>query len=413
MEGYEEMRARKFIAILVALSMLALLLVGCGKKEEPKAEEPKKEPVALKVWTHLTDAERGELQKIVDEWNAATGNEAIVEPSQGGFQEFAAATQAGAGPDLMYGIPHDNLGSFWKAGLLAEVPSGIVNKDDYLPVTIDAVSYDGKMFGVPIAMEAIALFYNNTLVPEPPKDWASFLEAAKKNGFMFDVKNPYFNFGFIAGMGGYVFKSTGGGLDVNDIGLNSEGAVQGLQLVKDLFTTYKLMPKDVDYEIPKGKFQAGKSAFWLTGPWEVSGMTDAKVPFAIAPMPTLPNGQPFKPFVGVQSAFVAKDSKNQEAAWDLIKHLQSKVDDFVIKGGFRIPVTKTGIARDDFKSNKISFGFAESAKNGIPMPNVPEMQAVWGPFAQMMTLIAEGRVQPKEAADTAVQQIKDGIKNLK
>ena len=31
------------------------------------------------------------------------------------------------GPDIMFGLAHDNLGTFQKAGLLAEVPEGIIN----------------------------------------------------------------------------------------------------------------------------------------------------------------------------------------------------------------------------------------------------------------------------------------------
>lgn len=412
------MGTRKLIAGFLAATLLVLAVAGCGTKTESvkpadATETPKKAPVSLTVWTNFNETEVAELQKTADEWAKKTGNKVTVANNQGGFQEFATAAQSGTGPDVLYGLPHDNLGSFWKAGLLAEVPAEVLKQNDYVPLTVNAVSFDGKAFALPIGMEAIALFYNTDLVKEAPKDWDSFLTIAKKDGFMFNVKEPYFSFGFIAGNGGYIFKDKGGGLDIKDIGLGNAGAIAGMQMVKDMIHTWKLMPKDVDYEIPKGKFQAGKLAFWLTGSWEVTGLQEAKVPFAVAPMPDMAAGKPFRPFVGVQTGFVSKESKNQAEAWDLMSFLQSKVDDFTIKTGARIPVTTAGLNRADFKSNKILAAFSESAKNGIPMPNVPEMQAVWPAFAQAMQVIAAGDVEPAAAAEMAVKLTTEGIANLK
>lgn len=130
-------------------------------------------------------------------------------------------------------------------------------------------------------------------------------------------------------------------------------------------------------------------------------------------MPNLPNGQPFRPFVGVMTGFVYSGSKHQQEAWDLMRYLQAHVDDFDVQAAHRIPVTKAGLQREDFKSDKILSAFAASAMNGVPMPNVPEMQAVWPAFAQAMQVVAAGSLKPKDAADKAVAQINQAIGQMK
>ncbi|MEW8979650.1 MAG: maltose ABC transporter substrate-binding protein [Symbiobacterium sp.] len=418
------MRTRKWLAGALTVLMLSFALAGCGsssssqqtqnqggsqqQQEQPTQSTPSKEPVELTVWSHLTTPEVEVVQQVADEWAAKTGNKVTVLEDQTGFQEYAAAATAGQGPDIMYGLPHDNLGPFWKAGLLEPVPDGVINDSDYEQVTINAVSFEGQKFAVPISYEAVALFYNKALVSEPPTEWDDFLALAQEKGFMYKVKDFYFTYGFIAGSGGYVFKDKGGGnLDPNDVGLASEGAIAGLQLLSDFVNKYHLMPSDVDDNMAKAEFQANNIAFYLSGSWDVKGFEDAGVDFGIAPMPKMPSGQPFTPFVGVQCAFVSADSKHKEEAWDLVKYLQENVPDKLVSVGNRIPAQKSMASA--LESNKYLPGFAESAKNGHPMPNIPEMSAVWTPAANMIDLVVTQQATPEQAAQQAVQAINEAV----
>jgi arabinogalactan oligomer/maltooligosaccharide transport system substrate-binding protein len=364
--------------------------------------------VELNVWSHLTVDEVAEVDRIAQEWAQQTGNKVTVLHDQSGFQEYAAAATAGQGPDIMYGLAHDTLGAFWKAGLLEAVPDGVISDGDYEAVTLDAVSFEGQKFAVPISYEAVALFYNKSRVSEAPKTWSDFIAQAKEKGFMYKVKDFYFTYGFIAGSGGYVFKDQGGGnLDPKDVGLASEGAVKGLTLVSDFVNTHKLMPNDVDDNMAKAEFQANNIAFYISGSWDVKGFRDAGVDFGIAPMPTMENGQPFTPFVGVQSAFVNADSKHKAEAWELVKYLQENAPDDLLRVGNRIPAQKTkaqALAADPLLS-----GFAESAKHGHPMPNIPAMATVWGPAGQMIELAVMQQSTPAEAAKGAVQAISEAV----
>ena len=349
-----------------------------------------------------------EVQKVADEWAAQTGNKVTVLEDQTGFQEFAAAATAGQGPDIMYGLPHDNLGPFWKAGLLEAVPDGVIDESNYEKVTLDAVSYEGQKYAVPISYEAVALFYNKALVDEPPATWDEFLALAREKGFMYKIKDFYFSYGFIAGSGGYVFKDRGGGdLDPTDVGFATAGGVAGLTLLSDFVNTYNLMPSDVDDNMAKAEFQANQIAFYLSGSWDVKGFEDAGVSFGIAPMPTMPSGEPFRPFVGVQTAFVSADSRHKAEAWDLIKYLQENVPEKLLAVGNRIPAQKS--LSSVLQTNPYLAGFAASAQNGHPMPNIPEMASVWSPAASMIELVVMQQATPEQAAEQAVEAINEAV----
>jgi len=419
------MSLKQWIAGIVSISVMAFALAGCGgstsspdekataETTAPTQQEQEKEPVHLVVWSYMTPNEVAVVDEVAQQWAKETGNTVEVIPDQTGFQEYATAAASGQGPDILYGIPHDNLGSFWKAGLLAEVPDGVINPSDYEQVGINAVSFEGKMYAVPISMEAIGLFYNKAMVQTPPTTWDEFMAIAKDKGFAYKVKDLYFSYGFIGGMGGYVFKDTGKGLDPTDVGLASPGAIAGLQLIADMIHKDKLMPIDIDYDPAKAQFLNGKTAMWLTGPWEVASVREAGLDFGVAPMPTLPNGKPFTPFVGVYAGFVAADSDKQEAAWDLIKYLQQNAPLKLFDTANRIPVKKEFLNTDKVQGDEIIRGFAASAANGVPMPNIPEMPAVWAPAASMFELIVSGATTPEEAAQQTVEAINEAVAGMK
>lgn len=414
------MRAKRLMAGLMALFLV--ILAGCGTKtaETPKAadpkpaEAPKKEPVEVVLWSSASEGEQAVIQKLASEWATKTGNKPVTLVNiQSGFKEAAAAISAGKGPDLYYGVPHDNLGHYHLAGFLDPVPAGLLNPADYEKLAIDAVSYDGKMFAVPWGFEAIGLLYNKALVKEAPKTWDEFVKVATEKGFAYDIKNFYFSYGFIGGSGGYVFKDKGGGLDAKDVGLANAGAKAGLKILEDFVYTHKFMKMDTNYDVMDGQFKQGKIAMVINGPWSIQSIRDAKIDVGVAPLPTLPNGKPFVPFVGVYTGLVSSSSKVKAEAWDLAKYLQDNGQPALFKAGNRFPALKKAGDSADVKNDPLSAGFGASAKNGVPMPNIPAMSAVWEPAGSMITAVVEKKATPDKAADEAVKTINEAISKLK
>jgi maltose/maltodextrin transport system substrate-binding protein len=61
------------------------------------------------------------------------------------------------------------------------------------------------------------------------------------------------------------------------------------------------------------------------------------------------------------------------------------------------------------KDNPDVVGFTLSAANGIPMPNVPQMAAVWAAMNDALNLVVNGKATVEEALKNAVERIKAQI----
>lgn len=401
----------KIIATIMATMVMASALVGCGGKttnEGAKNENKASSDTTITVWSHLNPSEVDAIKPMAEEWAAEKGVKVKVVVDKGDRQGFTQAANSSKGPDIMFGLAHDNLGTFNKAGLLAEVPAGLIDESAYAShQVLDAVTIGGKMVGIPLSQETIALFYNKDKVKEVPSTMEELVAQAKDLGFKYDATNFYMSFGFIAAGGGYVFGGEGGNLDPKDIGMNNDGAVAGYEFLNNLFTS-GLIPADINGDLAKAAFLTGETAFYISGSWDVQAMTEGGVNFGVAPIPTL-NGNNIKTFMGIQSAFVSSKSKNQELAWDLVKYLSETTSEALFDTGNRIPVLKAVLEGEKFTSNELMVEFSKQAQFANPMPNIPEVQTMWDPGANNLKLMVAGSLTPKQAADATVEQIKSAI----
>lgn len=407
-------KKKRILSLVMTTALLMGTLAGCGgaTKENEGASNAGGDKT-ITVWSHLNTQEVEELTKVAEKWGQEKGVTVKVVEDKGTMQTYMEIANSSKGPDLYYGTPHDNLGTFQKAGLLAEVPSGVIDESKFTSKQlIDAVTIGGKQYAVPLAQETISLFYNKDKVKEVPKTMEDLAVKAKEVGFEFDINNFYMTYGFLSSQGGYVFKNNNGTLDPKDIGLGNEGAIKGYQFLQDLVVKEKFMAPDINGDIAKGDFQSGKSGFYISGPWDVAAFKEAGVNFGVAPMPTF-GGKPFTTFLGVQAAFVAEKSANKDLAWELMKYLNDNTTDLLIEKGSRIPATKAGVESDLFKKSEYMVAFGEQAKNGTPMPNIPEVQAMWTPGADGLKALTSGTMDPKAVADQIAKQTAEGIAQQK
>lgn len=361
--------------------------------------------LTINIWTNFM-VEADLLQKYADKWAEKTGNKVTVTNTSIELEQFAQATNTPDGPDGVFGVPNDKLSSFATAGLVAEVPAGFYSDKDYVDAAVQACYYEGKRYGVPVAVETITLFYNTDKVKTPPKTWDELLSAAKTSGgIKFDATSIYYNLGFLRAFEGYIFKWENGMYHVDDIGLGNEGAVLGYSYIQKM-ADEGFITADITFDIAKSSFEHGETAFYIGGPWDVDAFTSAGVNFAVSEMPTL-NGKPFVTPVGTQVAFVSSKSAKKDAVWDLYKFLIEEASVEMYEVGERIPA-KLSI-QQQIKADEITEAFMEQIANGEPLPSVPELGYVWVPYADNMRLMFSKQITPEEAAKYIEAQFKEAI----
>lgn len=328
--------------------------------------------------------------------------------------QFKTAAMSGKGPDILCWA-HDVVGELASSGLIEPILLDPAISSQILPVALKAYTFQNKLYGYPYDLESVAMIYNKDLLKELPTSLEELIgkdlefKQKKKNIFLYDFTNFFFSFPILSAAGGYIFKDTGAGLNVKDVGLSNAGAVQGAKFIKEL-AAKGIIPSSTERSIAFDKMTKGLLAATIDGPWAINDLKKAKINYAVAPIPTLA-GQTPKPFVGTHGFMIRRSSKRKDLAKELVEGY------FMTKSGIhtiyladpRGPSRKDVIAELG-NQNKDLQAFMQSAKNGIPMPNVPEMGAVWGAAGSALKLIVNQQSTPSEAMEKAVQQIKSATK---
>jgi arabinogalactan oligomer/maltooligosaccharide transport system substrate-binding protein len=371
------------------------------------------EGASLLVWE--SKEERPFVEAIAKEFTAKYGIEIKFEEIGAGDQVNKLVTDgpAGLGADVVL-FPHDNLGKAVTAGLV--LPNDFYeeqSKSANSEIAVNAVTYDGVLYGYPRSVETYALFYNKALIKEAPKTFDEVVAFSKtfndtknnKYGLMWDVGNFYFSYPFIS-TGGYVYGDNG--QNKEDIGLNTEGAIAGLKYYGSLKNSIlPLNSGDINYDIKKGLFIGGTLAMDINGPWTIGDYRNAGIDFGVAPLPSI-NGQPASSFSGIKAWYVNSFSKFPNAARLFSYYASTKeaqLKNFELTGA--IPANIEAAADATVQGNEVVKGFLEQFNQSTPMPSIPEMGNVWSPIGAAFADVWNSGKDAKEALDNAVQQIKD------
>lgn len=395
---------RKFLTVLLAVLFVFMVFAQTRK---------------ITIWT--SEAQVPILKRLADQYRARYGVQVdVVQVNFGDIKpKFLTAAPAGEGPDIIVGA-HDWVGELVVNGLLEPIQN-LPDRDKYFPTPLEGFTYGGRLYGIPYAFDGPALIYNKDYVKTPPKTFDELIALAKKiekdyggevRGFIYDYKNFYFSSFAFFGMGGYVFgKDKTGKLNVRDIGLANRGAIDALKLIKRLVDEKILTPGD-NYNTMDGLFKDGLAAMIINGPWAVPGWKQAGINFDVAPIPDLPGGRKPRPFFGAQGFMVNAKSRNKLFALDfLTKFIATREIMFQIwQADPRCP-SRIDVNEEVMKRDPITKKFADFLGTyGLPMPNVPEMAAVWGAMGDALAKALDQGVAPEKALADAVAQIRAQIK---
>jgi arabinogalactan oligomer / maltooligosaccharide transport system substrate-binding protein len=416
---------KKALSIFMMVILVLGVLSACGPKRETtstndtdKKEEAAK-PEKLVVWEDKDKS--GWLEKVAADFEKEYGIKIEykeVEMASKLRDQLRLDGPAGTGPDIVT-LPHDQIGQVVTEGLITELKLDKEVTEKFSQSSIDAQTYDGKVYGLPKSSETPVLIYNKDLMAEAPKTMDELYTFSKdftkgeNFGFLALWDNFYFAHGIIGGMGGYVFNNNNGTLDPEDIGLNNKGAVEGTEYIQKWYTE-GLFPNGIIGEnggsAMDGLFTEGKVAAVMNGPWSFQPYKDAGINIGVAALPTLPNGDHVKTFMGVKGWHVSAYSKNQEWA---VKFLEFITNDENAKYRFEqtaeVPTNVALLEDSAITGNEGAKAVAEQSQYALPMPNIPEMGQVWDPMAKSLQTVVTGKTEPKAALESAVEQIKANI----
>lgn len=406
--------SRSLIMTGAMAAATVVVLAGCAPAEP---EAPQFEG-SLTVWV---DADRaGVLEDIAAQFEEERGvTVELVTKEFGAIRDdFITQAPTGNGPDIIVGA-HDWLGKLVQNGVVAPLELGD-KAAEFQDVAVTAMSYEGTTYGLPYSVENIAMIRNADIVAEAPATFddliaagqAAVAEGSAEYPFLVgldpNAADPYHLYPLQASFGAPVFEITADGTyNPSVLALGNEGG-EAFAVKLAEWGAAGILNTNISGDIAREEFVAGKSPFYLTGPWNIPAIKEAGINYAIEAIPSA-GGETASPFVGVQGFFVSARSENQLAATEfLVNYIGTEaVQTALYEVGGRAPALLS--AFEAAKSNADVAAFGEVGANGNPMPNVPAMDVVWSDWGSTEVAIINGQGDPVELWRAMVASIQSKI----
>ncbi|MCL2423311.1 MAG: extracellular solute-binding protein [Micrococcales bacterium] len=413
---------RKTIQTLAAAGAVALLLAACGGNGgDAKPSATDKQPVRgnqdLVIWTD--EVRMPAIKAVADEFGKANGITVGVQAIVNVRADFINANEAGNGPDVVVGA-HDWLGQMVANGSVDPVQLSPDTVAMYSEKAIQAVTYNGQLYGVPYSIETLALFCNKEAVGDTKfatlDDAIAAGQAAKDAKKVESVLNvpvgtagdPYHMQPLYTSAGGYLFGTTAdGSYNPDDLGVGTEAGIAAGKKIGELGKA-GVLSTSISADNSVALFAAKKAGCLVSGPWALAdvrkGLGDTG--YTLEPIPGFAGGSPAQPFAGVNSFFIASNGKNKNFAQAFVTGTTAgglnTVDAMttLFKAENR-PPAMTAVRDAVAADNPDMDIFAQAADAAAPMPAIPAMNEVWTPLGVAYANIVGGADAASEMTKAA------------
>ncbi|MTH08390.1 extracellular solute-binding protein, partial [Turicibacter sanguinis] len=243
---------KKLLSLGLVASLSLTGLVACGGNDAETPAETPSNGSAETTEKPATSGEKVEIKLWLDDDNYAAAIEPAIEaayPNIDIVYEKVGAVDArtkleldgpaGLGGDVFI-QPHDGMSESIISNILLPLGSemGAMIEERMLEGAVGTVKKDGNYYGVPLATESIALFYNKTLLEENGFEVATSFETIKEqaaqyndnsaNKFLlrWEPGNSYANQFFLTALGFQLYGENHD--DASQVNLNTQEVIDGL-----------------------------------------------------------------------------------------------------------------------------------------------------------------------------------------
>lgn len=419
--------ARRIGPALLAVALVA----GCGGTSDTPSPDSGGDPSAdtesseaaggggdadLLIWTD--SLKLAGVKKVADSFAEANGInvkvQAISEDLQG---SFVTADAAGNGPDVVVGA-HDWIGNLVQNGAIEPLNLAPDELSGYSEKAVQATTYDGKLYGVPYGIEALALYRNTDVVPDEPATMDDAIAAGEDavragkvesalNLPVGELGDAYHMEPILTSLGGYIFKyDPDTGYDASDVGIGKEGSIAAAKKISELAKA-KVLRTSISGDNSIALFTSGKAAYLVSGPWALADVKKAGFEYAIQPLPGFQGAEPAAPFMGAQAFMVAANGANKDIAQEFVNNgVNSEEAMQTLFEETQLPPAMTAV-QDSVDDADIKV-FTDAANAGAPMPAIPAMAAVWEPLGKAYSAIVSGK-DPTATIESAGNTINKAI----
>ncbi len=350
------------------------------------------------LWHAYQGTERDALMRSAATWNAEHPDqpiELVGVPYKAFADKLTSAIPGGNGPDLFI-YPQDRIGDWADAGVIEPLEFWVddARADRFSSEAVAAMSYRGSLWGLPLAVESLVLYYRTDLVTHPPRTTDELIALGptmrRKDGYAlaYSNRNLYGHAPWLFGFGGTVFDEHGA------LAIATPEAAAAMGFARDLVKG-GVAAERTDGSMVATMFNERKAATVISGPWFVSDIASG-VPWKIATLPIVSaTGKPAKPFLGTEGILMSARAHDKSAAFAVMEALtsDSAAAQRAKLAGQVVP--NIGVYDDPaIASDPLLSVFRAQLEQSVPMPITPAMRLVWTPYETALGEVIAGRVDP-------------------
>ncbi len=381
-------------------------------------------PVELVVWHSYRGDEKAAFEKVVADYNAAKAAAGVkvttlAVPYDAFADKITAAVPRGKGPDVFI-FAQDRLGGWVEAGNTIEPIDFYVDKatrDRFIPSTVEAMTYHGTLYALPLNFKCLAMIYNKKLVASPPRTTRELVAVAKKNtdakvgkfGLAYWYSNWYFHAALFNAFGGGVFTADG------KPAINTPANLKSLELLMKWVDKDQILPAEPSTVLVTSLFNEGKAAIVFNGPWFLGEIAKG-VDYGLAVLPKVDEagGKPMAPWMTVEGVYIAAPSRNKDAAYDFVNYVTGAAPSKVLAVDGRQTPANLAVWNDPQVGNDpILKVFRQQVEVAVPMPNAAEMTMMWTPVTSAMTAVVQHSSTPAAALELAQKEFVEAVARLR
>lgn len=364
---------KRFFAVVLLVSVTWICSSTVDAATAPKQTKPgfafPTENITIEVWWHEYGPFTAYVKELIEAYKKLHPNvtvNATIASSTDMNQKLTVALASGTGPDIMDADASYYV-AYYAKGILEPANLGVFGVKSYPELAARYVSgglasgtFDGKIYTLPYQGNSMSLFINNKLFAaagldpkkDAPKTWKDLMALGPKlkkvdgkrttqKAFEFPYHSPRWQLQDLQPLteqfGGKLLSEDG-----KTAYLNSPETLKALTLWRDV-TKVCGDPKNTKSTSsnPNQDFLDGFTAMWITGPWATPQVqaSPIKNDFTVVGLPQVNPAKPHTMVYGWAWGVNKNKPENSKiVAWDFVRFMLAKPDEWLAKAGFVQPV---------------------------------------------------------------------------
>jgi len=419
---------KKLLSTLIAMTMVASVLAGCGAAaEQPAATEEKAAPVEnasevakeaevaeveeteasgdVTIWYYWeTEGHQQALDHIIQAYNDQQ-NQITVEAKYVPFADFKKQLSVGASagelPDIVI-LDNPDHAAYAAMGVFADI-TGKFDVSTYYPGPVNSCTLDGKLYGVPFGSNDLVLFYNEDMLNaagcEVPTTWDELLDVAKKT-----TTDSVYGFGHCAVQneeGTFNFLPWVWSTGATSYEINTDGGIKALEFEKALVDAGAFPKEAINWTQgdTMNQFSAGNLAMMINGTWQIPTMRENIKDFSwnVAAIPQ--DAVQASGLGGENYAVIA--GGNEDAAISFLKYATSGETCLYMMNHMGYISSDSTIAEGQFDGDPIYQVFVDEMQYAGARGPLPEWPDISDAISLAFNKVITGQSEPADAAAEA------------